>query len=159
MDNKVKQPDEILLDLCQAFNKHRVEYILVGGFAMILHGFTRTTSDIDFFVSPEPQNVERIKKALIEVFQDTSINEIESHDILEYAVVRYGTPYDFYIDFIGQLGESITYNDVKDDVEIFEVEKTEIRVCGIQNLIKMKQTVRLKDKIDLEFLKQKHEHC
>jgi hypothetical protein len=159
MDKKVKNPDEILLDLCQAFNKHSAEYVLVGGFAMIIHGFNRTTSDIDFFVNPEPQNVDKIKKALLEVFQDTSINEIESHDISEYAVIRYGTPYDFYIDFIGQLGESITWNDVKDDVEIFEIEKTEIRVCGIQNLIKMKQTVRLKDRMDLEFLKQKNEHC
>ena len=38
-----------------------------------------------------------------EVFHDNSINEIEGDDILRYSVIRYGTPYIFYIDLIGQL--------------------------------------------------------
>lgn len=30
-----------------ALNKHNVEYIIVGGYAVILHGYSRTTGDID----------------------------------------------------------------------------------------------------------------
>jgi hypothetical protein len=35
-----------------SLNKNNVEYLLVGGFAVIYHGYNRTTGDIDVWVNP-----------------------------------------------------------------------------------------------------------
>jgi len=36
---------EDLVSLCKALNDEGVRYVLIGGFAVILHGFVRTTKD------------------------------------------------------------------------------------------------------------------
>jgi hypothetical protein len=47
-----------------AFEREKVEYVLVGSMAMAAQGLVRATRDLDFFVSPEPDNVARLKRAL-----------------------------------------------------------------------------------------------
>ena len=42
---------EDLLKLCAALNREAVRYLLIGGFAVILHGFVRGTKDIDLQVA------------------------------------------------------------------------------------------------------------
>jgi hypothetical protein len=46
---------EELLNLLRALNEQSVEYALVGGAAMNLHGVVRATEDIDLFVRPSPR--------------------------------------------------------------------------------------------------------
>lgn len=58
---------EILQDykeLLELFNKHEVEYIIVGSYALAHHGAPRYTGDIDLFVSPTEENARRILNAL-----------------------------------------------------------------------------------------------
>ena len=47
---------EDLLSLCKALNAEGVRYVLIGGFAVILHGFVRATKDIDRLVSGGREN-------------------------------------------------------------------------------------------------------
>jgi hypothetical protein len=51
-------------ELLELFNAHKVEYLVVGGYALAFHGAPRVTGDIDLFVRPVPENAERILKAL-----------------------------------------------------------------------------------------------
>ncbi len=53
-------------DLFALFNKHDVEYLIVGGYAMAFYGVPRFTGDIDLFVRPEISNARRILDALDE---------------------------------------------------------------------------------------------
>lgn len=147
--------DEIFLKVCKAFNRNQVNYVVVGGFAVIIHGFPRATIDIDLVVEVTNQNIERLKKALFSVFRDKAIEEITLEDLNKYAVVRYGTPDGFYIDIIGRIGRVANYNTLKEDITIFRVLEVDIPVCGLNNLIKLKETSRPKDKVDLLFLKEK----
>jgi hypothetical protein len=41
----------------RALNEAQARYVLIGGFAVIIHGSGRTTKDIDFLVDPSPENV------------------------------------------------------------------------------------------------------
>ncbi len=59
--------DEEILKLWSAFHKHNVAYILVGGFATNLHGFSRTTADMDVWIKDTPSNRKNLKKALAEL--------------------------------------------------------------------------------------------
>ena len=43
-------------DFIQALNHHNVEYILVGGYSVILHGYARTTGDLDIWVNKTKNN-------------------------------------------------------------------------------------------------------
>ena len=51
-------------DIISLFEKYKVEYALVGGFAVNYYGYVRTTQDIDFLIFPSEENAERIKKTL-----------------------------------------------------------------------------------------------
>ncbi len=53
-------------ELLELFNAHRVEYLVVGAYALAAHGVPRATGDIDLWVNPTPENAERIVRALNE---------------------------------------------------------------------------------------------
>jgi hypothetical protein len=51
-------------DLLALFNEHKIEYMIVGAYALAFHGAPRYTGDIDILVKPNPLNAERIMAAL-----------------------------------------------------------------------------------------------
>ena len=53
-------------DFIQALNNNGVEYILVGGYAVILHGYRRVTGDMDIWVDRTKENYSRLTKAFDE---------------------------------------------------------------------------------------------
>lgn len=53
-------------ELLRLLNSHRVEYLLVGGYAVGYYGYPRPTGDLDVWVSVEPENADRTAKALTE---------------------------------------------------------------------------------------------
>jgi len=51
-------------DLLMLFAKHRVEFVIVGGYALAHHGAPRYTGDIDLFIRPTEDNAHRVLAAL-----------------------------------------------------------------------------------------------
>ncbi len=51
---------DLLVELCEI----NAEFLLVGGWAVILYGHVRATDDMDIFVRPSPTNSERVDEAL-----------------------------------------------------------------------------------------------
>ena len=49
----------------KCFNNNRVKYILIGGYSVILHGYSRTTGDMDIWVERTPENYLKIKRAFL----------------------------------------------------------------------------------------------
>ncbi|MFW9916764.1 MAG: nucleotidyl transferase AbiEii/AbiGii toxin family protein [Candidatus Thorarchaeota archaeon] len=137
----------------KAFEESKVDYILVGGFAIILHGMQRLTRDIDVFVKMVPENIEKLRKALHSVFEDPSIEEITLDELQRYPVIRYGTPHGFFIDIMSRLGDVATYDDTQ--FEIVEFEETKIKIATPEALYHLKKnTVRPEDKRDAMFLRE-----
>ena len=147
--------DRTLFDICKAFNSESVSYVLIGGWAVIIHGFPRLTNDIDFLVDSSEENISKIKSALNRVFNDKSIDEIRLSDVIDYSVIRYISPDGVTIDLMAKIGEVADYKSVTGHIVIFEILGNEIPVLGVEALIKLKDTVRDKDKMDLAFLKEK----
>lgn len=52
------------IDILSAFTEENVEYLLVGGYALGFHGYSRGTGDIDLWIRREPSNSERVLRAL-----------------------------------------------------------------------------------------------
>lgn len=53
-------------DLFAEFNARNVEFLIVGAFALAVHGHVRATKDLDVWVRPSPDNAERVLKAVRE---------------------------------------------------------------------------------------------
>ncbi|KAA3617000.1 MAG: hypothetical protein D8M58_04615 [Calditrichaeota bacterium] len=58
------QPD--FKELLKLFNAHKVEYVIVGGYALAFHGAPRYTGDIDLLVKPDKENSNKIISVLAE---------------------------------------------------------------------------------------------
>jgi hypothetical protein len=145
-----------VLAVVQAMNREGVEYITFGAVALSAHGIVRATEDADFFIAPTADNVERLKRALRSVWNDPFIDEISADDLLgDYPAVRYGPPdEDIYFDFLTRLGEAFSYSTL--EAQMSEIEGVPIRVVTPQQLYRMKKdTVRYKDRIDAEALRQR----
>jgi hypothetical protein len=78
-------------ELLELFNRHRVEYLVVGGYALAFHGAPRVTGDIDLFVRPTSENAERILAALDE-FGFGSLNLSKGDFTTPGMVVQLGVP-------------------------------------------------------------------
>lgn len=142
--------------LLAALEREDVRYVLVGSMAMAAQGIVRATRDIDLFVAPDDDNVDRLKRALASVFADPSIEEISAADLRgAYPVVQYGPPdADYVIDLLARLGDAITFDDVES--EELMVEGVRVRVATPGMLYRMKRrTIRPQDRLDAQTLRDR----
>jgi len=124
------------LDVIRAFANARVDYILVGGVAVNLHGVVRATEDIDFFVRPEPGNIERLKLALRSLWDDPEIDEIRHEDFEAYPTLRYGPPgEELVIDILTRLGTAFRFEDL--EAETQTVEGVAVRIATPATLVRI----------------------
>jgi hypothetical protein len=147
-----------LLRILNALGEHQVEYILVGGAALNVHGLVRATQDVDLFIAPSPENVDRLKSALRALWDDPSIDEISAEDLCgDYPAVRYGPPIgSIFLDILTRLGEAFRYEDLR--AEDVVAGDTTVRVATPRTLYEMKRnTVRLVDRADAAALRDAFE--
>ncbi len=83
------QPD--FKELLARFNAHRVEYLIVGGYALAFHGAPRFTGDLDLLVKADSANARRILAAL-EAFGFGSLGLTESDFEHTERTVQLGVP-------------------------------------------------------------------
>lgn len=69
------------LGLLARLDQHEVDYVLVGGLALACHELVRATQDIELFVRPTADNVERLRSALRQSWADPDIEEIRWEDL------------------------------------------------------------------------------
>ena len=78
-------------EFCATLNRHEVEYLVVGGYAVGHHGYPRNTLDMDVWVAMAPENAARIVRAL-ERFGFSSAADVARLLVREKQVVRMGVP-------------------------------------------------------------------
>ena len=138
-----------------AFEREGVRYVLVGSMAMAAQGIVRATRDADFFVAPDEQNVERLRRALKSLFDDDpNVDEITAADLGgDYPAVEYTPPHGRYsMDILSRLGEAFRYEEL--EAEDVIVEGVRARVATPRMLYRMKKgTVRPQDRMDAETIR------
>lgn len=137
-----------LRDLCRRLNANGAKYIVVGGWAIIQHGFERTTSDIDLVVDTSPANFERVKTAMLGL-PDGAIRHVNQGDLDQFVVVRVGD--EFVIDLM-KSACGIEFAEAEKDTVVVDVAGVPIRFATPRLLLRMKQTYREKDVLDRRFL-------
>jgi hypothetical protein len=147
---------DVIKRLLAAFEREGVHYAIFGAVAMSLHGLARFTEDLDVFVAPEVDNIDRLKVALRSVVDDPEIDQIAAADLLgEYPAVQYVPPDGtFHIDILTRLGEAFSFSDLETERVAFD--GLTVSVVTARGLYQMKRdTVRLKDRADAQALKER----
>ncbi len=139
-------------DFLTALNTQDVKYLLVGGFSVILHGYSRTTGDMDIWVERSQENYVKLKKAFhqfgMPVFDMTEENFLYHKN---WDVFTFGVP-PVAIDIMIKL-KGLDFLTCFSNAVIFEDDGLSIRVLHKDNLIEAKKaTYRPKDINDLENL-------
>jgi predicted nucleotidyltransferase len=78
-------------DFLSLLNAHSVEYLLVGGYAVTIHGYVRATGDMDIFIAATPDNAARVADAIREFGFD--VPSLTAAEILApRKILRMGSP-------------------------------------------------------------------
>lgn len=78
-------------EFLKLLNERRVEYLLIGGYAVGYHGYPRATADMDIRIAMQPQNAEKLVAALKEFGFD--VPELTANLFLkESQIIRMGVP-------------------------------------------------------------------
>lgn len=141
---------EDLVSLCKALNSEEVRYVLIGGFAVILHGFVRGTKDIDLLVDASARNVRKIKRAMASL-PDNAADLIEDDEVERYTVVRIAD--EIVVDLL-RAACGVEFDEASNGgIETKIVDGVPIPVATKELLIRMKQTIRPSDATDVQFLR------
>lgn len=151
-----------ILRICSTLNKFSVEYILVGGTAVALHGYyrhSRNTAgevaekpDLDFWYNPTYDNYFKLLNALEDLGQDMTKFKEEQTPDPKKSFFRYEFE-EFTLDFLPQLKASIRFRSAFSKREIVTLKATEIPFISFEDLIlDKKANARSKDITDIEQL-------
>lgn len=141
--------DESLLDFWKSLNHFGVKYIMVGGVAVNLHGYSRTTNDIDVWIKDTGEN----RKSLVLAFAQFGYDEIDLVDFqfipgwTDFAIGS-GILLDILLNMVGLEGNS--FDDCRNLASIAEIENVPVPFLHINQLIANKKAInRPKDQIDV----------
>lgn len=139
-------------DFIRAMNNNNVEYIVVGGYAVILHGYRRVTGDLDIWVNRTKENYLKLTLAFAEfglpVFDMTEERFLDADTV---DVFSYGRS-PVSIDIITKL-KGVVFHQAFAQSQIFNAEGLTIRFIHLNNLIESKKAAgRHKDLDDIEKL-------
>lgn len=144
--------NEDFRDFLKSLNQNNVRYVLVGGFSVILHGYSRTTGDMDIWVERTKENYQSIRKAFHEfgmpVFDMTEENFLYHKN---WDVFTFGNP-PSAIDLMVNV-KGLDFIETYEKSVFFEDDELSIRTIHKDDLIKAKKSAgRAKDINDLENL-------
>ncbi len=143
-------------DMVECLLREGVDFMLVGGYALALHGWPRTTFDIDFWIMANPENAKAVMRA-IQAFGAPLMGVTESDFSRPGIVFQIGTEPQ-RIDILSAV-DGLDYADVSSRAVKMTVDGLEVKVIPIDDLIVNKRASgRPKDIADalaLEKLKEK----
>ena len=146
-----RDPDQgDLLKICKSLNEHGAKYLVIGGMAMVLHGFNRGTEDIDLLVDKASSNIAILKQAL-SILPDNAIRDVLDSDVEKYEVVRVAD--EVVVDLMGSAC-GINFKSAENQIEWHEIDGVKIPFASAELMLKTKQTLREKDEIDRLYLKR-----
>lgn len=154
-----------IASILQAFNEQGVKYLIAGGVAVVLHGYTRATGDLDLLIELDSENIKQCIQILMDhnyqprlpldpfIFADSNIrkNWVEEKGMEVFSFFHRLKPV-FGIDIFAKYPLEKTPD--FDNPTKRKLAEIQVNVCPLEDLILMKQKAnRSKDLQDIEALK------
>jgi hypothetical protein len=132
------------------FNAHRVEYLLIGGYAVAVHGYPRATQDLDLWIAASRENAGKVVAAVHEF--GFPLEGLREEDFTEPGkIVWMGNP-PLRIDILNRIS-GVEFSECVRRRVMVDIDGVETPVISLADLKTNKQASgRLKDLADLEEL-------
>ena len=137
-------------DILSILSEKKVKFLLVGAYAMAVHGYPRSTMDIDLWIMPDPENAVLVLQALDAFGAPSgalSLEDLQKEDL----IFQIGTA-PRRIDILTSV-DGLTFNEGFAHSQLIDIEGVPVHVLSIPDLIANKRASgRLKDLADIEAL-------
>jgi len=160
-----------LFDVIQSMVVHKVDFVLCGGLACVLHGSERTTFDIDIHIRMDEDNIlhliefarsHGLKPRIPEPLENLMIAEKRNTWKREKGALVYTlTSTDGIVQLDVFLDYPIPYDKLVERAILFEAEGVSFPVSSMEDMLAVKEAIsekRPQDYQDIAFLKEKLEH-
>lgn len=138
-------------DFIVYLNQNEVEYIVVGGYAVIIRGYSRSTGDIDIWVNKSLENFIKLQKAIKGFGLPEAAVKKNEFFSEEFDVFSFGKP-PYAIEIMTAV-KGLDFNTTFQNATMEQINDTPVRVIHLQNLIQAKKASgRNKDLNDIEQL-------
>ena len=138
-------------------NDAGVQYVVVGGLAVIRHGAVRATKDVDAAVAMDAENLARLA-ALVDRWRPTNPDgtPLRTRDLRPGGALAMRTQH-CLIDILSDDLLPASFADVRARSDIKRIDGVEAPICSLADLVAMKRaTGRGTDELDLERLREAH---
>jgi predicted nucleotidyltransferase len=142
--------DEEILRFWAALQNCQVRYIMVGGYATNLHGFSRYTGDLDIWIEDTKENRNRLRQAFIEC----GMGDYYMLETMQFVPgwtdfnLMNGLRLDILVDMKGL--EGYTFEECLNMASIADIDGVKVPFLHINQLIANKKAVnRPKDQVDV----------
>lgn len=141
-------------DLLQAFVDEGVEFVIIGAYALALHGVPRFTGDLDLLIRPSPENAAKVWRALARFGAPVEATGVRPADFESPGIVyQIGLP-PARIDILTEI-TGVTFEDVWTTRATTHLDGSPVHFIGRDAFLRNKQaTGRAKDLADAERLKR-----
>ncbi len=144
--------DNLFLEFIDALNKNDAKYVLIGGYAVIIHGGNRLTGDMDIFIQRNKENAVKVLRAIND-FGLGSIGFTEDDLTNEDMVIQMGIV-PFRIDILNSI-PGVTFEEAYNTAITYEEGGIEVKCIHINQLLANKKAVaRNKDLMDVKTLEK-----
>ncbi|MEW6355556.1 MAG: nucleotidyltransferase [Planctomycetota bacterium] len=142
------QPD--FEELLRLFEENKVRYMIIGGYAVAYHGYPRFTKDIDIFFANSPDNVKRVRAALL-AFGFSESEAPESLLAEMGNIIRFGVP-PVQVDLVNQI-DGVTFEETERNAVRGRYGRVQVSFIGKTDLIRNKRASgRPRDQVDADAL-------
>jgi hypothetical protein len=151
-------PELRLRDLLQRLTERGVDFVVVGGVAVIMQASPRFTKDLDICYAPAQENLDRLGSVLTELGAklrgvDDDLPFVPDWRALRQTQMLTLTTPDGGLDLLVEPDGSPGYSMLRRRADQIDIEGVVVRVASIDDLIAMKRAAgRPQDLVDLESL-------
>ena len=146
------------LDFIELLNKYNSEYLIVGGYAVGLHGYPRYTGDLDIWINNSSQNIDLLKKVIFDFGGPTSAIDFTKLQVKPssknpFRGIGFGRE-PMRIEILSSLS-GVNFSDCYKNAEEKKVNGVSIKYINYNDLKTTKQnSERFKDKGDIQELEK-----
>jgi hypothetical protein len=108
------------LEFVASAERHGVEYILIGGLALLFNGIVRFTQDADIWLQPTNQNRDRLMNVLLDLgYEEADLNALRVADFTEPQIIRIS---EGPIDVLTQVNVRLQYDECRQRAKLWTSE-------------------------------------
>ncbi len=140
-------------DFLQLLNKHKVEYMIVGGYALAFHGKPRHTGDLDIWINITSENA-RSMVQVVKEFGMQSLGLKEADFLRPGYITQIGYP-PLRIDILNNI-DGLEFKEAKKEMQIIDTDGLSVKYIGLHDFVKNKlASGRPQDLTDIKEIQKK----